>query len=249
MSALHPDSVVLSVNILRRFGPVAASILSFADNVLTASELTTQGWFSLTAKKPDDPFFFGMVWQDFGLNTTAQAEKLMEKFKPFDLFDCRFSSADETDTPQALYRLKGDVYAALLAQPIDIAVKSLRTVTQTSSLFDKFWEIYPAAQRQAKPKSLSIWRSKNLDRIGEVIINDVKARLENHKKWHEGYIPATTTYLNQERWGDPIVPFKPVDHRMKSRVIQGGSTSDMSPADQIASLGLRQAAYSGISHQ
>lgn len=37
------------------------------------------------------------------------------------------------------------------------------------------------------------------------MVNDVKKRKVEHDQWLKGYIPHLATYINQERWNDPII--------------------------------------------
>jgi uncharacterized protein YdaU (DUF1376 family) len=70
--------------------------------------------------------------------------------------------------------------------------------------FDDFWSAYPSKDGK-KPARLK-WEQKKLDRIAGRIVDDVLRRSREHGKWLDGYIPNATTYLNQERWNDPIQP-------------------------------------------
>jgi uncharacterized protein YdaU (DUF1376 family) len=70
--------------------------------------------------------------------------------------------------------------------------------------FDDFWSAYPSKDGK-KPARLK-WEKKKLDRIAGRIVDDVLRRSREHGKWLDGYIPNATTYLNQERWNDPIQP-------------------------------------------
>ena len=68
--------------------------------------------------------------------------------------------------------------------------------------FDTFWNSYP--RKVAKDLCLQKWKSKKLDKIGEKIINHVKAMKET-KQWKDSdgqFIPNPLTYINQVRWED-----------------------------------------------
>lgn len=70
------------------------------------------------------------------------------------------------------------------------------------SRFGDFWDAYP--KKSGKLPCEKKWRMKNLDAKADEIIADIKARMQNHRTWQEGYIPNPLTYLNQERWNDEI---------------------------------------------
>jgi hypothetical protein len=76
----------------------------------------------------------------------------------------------------------------------------------TCSPFERFWAVYPL--KEAKIPAQKKWASKQLDRLVEVIVADVKRRKAEHGKWLDGYIPMPPAYLNQERWNDPINPLR-----------------------------------------
>jgi len=68
--------------------------------------------------------------------------------------------------------------------------------------FDDFWAEYPRGERRLH--ALRAWRNKNLDPIADAIIADVRKRRERHRQWLDGFVPHAATYLNGERWNDPI---------------------------------------------
>lgn len=110
--------------------------------------------------------------------------------------------------------------------------------------FADFWEIYPS--KSAKPQCAAKWKAKKLDGIAEKIIANVKQRLALDRKWAEGFIPNPLTYINQERWNDPIQngPQKKPDSQSVTADFRGkvyaGTPEDQLPAqyrDAIAALG------------
>lgn len=70
------------------------------------------------------------------------------------------------------------------------------------SRFEEFYSVYP--KKRAKVKVEAIWKRKKLDKIADQLIQDVRRRLREDRRWLDGYIPDPTTYLNQERWNDEI---------------------------------------------
>jgi hypothetical protein len=72
------------------------------------------------------------------------------------------------------------------------------------SRFSEFWASYP--RKESKPQALKFWAKKNLDEIAEKIITHVNASKKSDA-WTEKegkYIPHASTYLNNERYNDPI---------------------------------------------
>ena len=70
--------------------------------------------------------------------------------------------------------------------------------------FADFWQVYP--DKTGRKPSAEKWKAKRLDAIADRIIADVRARAASDRKWLDGFVPNPMTYLNQERWNDPIQP-------------------------------------------
>lgn len=68
--------------------------------------------------------------------------------------------------------------------------------------FDRFWHTYPRHENKRKAKI--VWKSKSLDRMIDLIVDDVERRKREHRPWIDGFVPHPTTYLNGERWDDDI---------------------------------------------
>jgi hypothetical protein len=73
-----------------------------------------------------------------------------------------------------------------------------------STRFDEFWSAYPV--KAAGPQCLRKWRSSNLDALADTILADIAAKRATDRRWLDGFIPNPHTYLNQERWNDPVQP-------------------------------------------
>lgn len=82
--------------------------------------------------------------------------------------------------------------------------------------FDEFWAAYPG--NAAKPQCLAKWKGKGLDALADTILADIANKKANDRRWIEGFIPNPHTYLNQERWNDPVRP-----------VARGGPTGSAKP--------------------
>lgn len=81
-----------------------------------------------------------------------------------------------------------------------------KTIQKESSRFSDFWEAYPNKTGK-KPCEIK-WKSRKLDRLADTIIADIRNRIENDRKWVEGFIPNPLTYINQDRWNDQIEPLR-----------------------------------------
>ena len=97
----------------------------------------------------------------------------------------------------------GKLSSWLLAEGYQIATIEEEKEKEISIVhFDTFWNSYP--RKVAKDLCLQKWKSKKLDKIGEQIINHVKAMKET-KQWKDSdgqFIPMPLTYINQARWED-----------------------------------------------
>lgn len=72
--------------------------------------------------------------------------------------------------------------------------------------FERFWSAY---QNTVDSKTcLAKWRKNGLEDIAEQIVSDVLNKNSNDQGWSEGFIPMSTTYLNQQRWLQKVKPFK-----------------------------------------
>lgn len=71
--------------------------------------------------------------------------------------------------------------------------------------FEEFWTVYP--RKDAKANAAKAWaKLKPSDELIEQIIDHVKVRAQT-PKWQEqggAFVPHGATFLNQQRWSDPI---------------------------------------------
>ena len=73
--------------------------------------------------------------------------------------------------------------------------------------FDAWFKAYPRAE--AKKKAFATWVRDGLEKNADWMLRDVLRRAKEHGKWlEEGgkFIPMPTTFLNQARYRDEIVP-------------------------------------------
>lgn len=93
-------------------------------------------------------------------------------------------------------------------EPSITVIKSNRQrkapVDTAGTRFDEFWSAYPVKteKRQCAVK----WIAEGLDAHIDSMLADIAAKSEKDRRWLGGYIPNAMTYLNQERWNDPVQP-------------------------------------------
>lgn len=81
--------------------------------------------------------------------------------------------------------------------------------------FDEFWNIYPI--KKNKIRARKIWERKKLNKIAELICNDVSHRQVNDPSWaDEQFIPHPSTYLQNERWNDAVTQCTHKQHVSKN---------------------------------
>jgi hypothetical protein len=78
------------------------------------------------------------------------------------------------------------------------------SVDTTGTRFDEFWSVYPV--KTEKRQCAAKWIAEALDAHVDLILADIAAKSDKDRRWLEGYIPNALTYLNQERWNDPVQP-------------------------------------------
>jgi len=87
----------------------------------------------------------------------------------------------------------------------DIKAKALVPSAPSESLFEKFWQTYPA--RPGKPKvgkkpCATKWKARKLDTIADKILGNVEWQKKHNREWIEGFAPNPEVYINQDRWAD-----------------------------------------------
>jgi hypothetical protein len=74
------------------------------------------------------------------------------------------------------------------------------------SRFPEFWTMWPKTGRKVdRKKCESRWIRQGLDSRADEILDHVAA-MKRSRQWLEGFEPAPLTYLNGERWKDPLPP-------------------------------------------
>lgn len=77
--------------------------------------------------------------------------------------------------------------------------------------FISFWEIYPV--KDGKKVAWEAWQAFELEDMAQVLVRDVRDRIAGSVQWKRGYIPHASTYINQNRWNDPMNGSGPVSSR------------------------------------
>lgn len=87
--------------------------------------------------------------------------------------------------------------------PFYYKATSTRNSTNTLDRFDAFWIEYP--RKVSKPAAQKAWRkiSPNAE-LCETIMAGLRAQLPAMRAKDEQYIPHPSTWLNNERWNDPV---------------------------------------------
>ncbi len=120
-----------------------------------------------------------------------------------------------------------DRYASLHHVDVDVDVDVIKPIGQKNN-FDLFWSAYP--RKVKKRESLTVWKQKKLDSKSQVLITDVKNRLQNDDAWKNGFIPHPTTYLRGERWNDEIeVRTKEPEMKSRSQILRVGAQKKLKP--------------------
>jgi len=68
--------------------------------------------------------------------------------------------------------------------------------------FEEFWQTYP--KKVGKKPCSAKWKARRLDRLADQVIQNVKDRIEGDSQWLRGFVPNPLTFINQDRWDDPI---------------------------------------------
>lgn len=95
--------------------------------------------------------------------------------------------------------------------------KPPKLIPEYTEAFNRFWNRYPRAGRHAKVKAFGYWQRDQIERPTEPgkpsLVEHIMMNLEKYiksKKWQDGYVQHTTTYLNQRLWAnDPPSPEMP----------------------------------------
>ena len=98
--------------------------------------------------------------------------------------------------------------------------------------FNDFWNVYPV--KKGKKKSLEKWKTRKLDDIADMIIEDVVNRARADSGWLDGYIPHPATYINGDCWNDEITVSKRPREKTFEEIqagLRGGNTYEHKQLD------------------
>ncbi|KAA3639428.1 MAG: hypothetical protein DWP95_10300 [Proteobacteria bacterium] len=107
--------------------------------------------------------------------------------------------------------------------------KNKQKEIDTSKGFEKWWSIYP--KKVGKKTALKIWeKSKLFNQSDELIqkLSEQVERCESMNRSDKSLIAHPSTYLNQERWDDEIIPIPE-----KSNAISKTNNQSESYADKL----------------
>jgi Helix-turn-helix domain len=115
---------------------------------------------------------------------------------------CQIVTGDKTSRVTSETH-RGDI--AVSPESLLKATKSKKRKEHTpSEMFARFWTAYPVKVDRAKCETR--WRRLNLDSLAQTIVADVEKKKQLDRRWLSGYVPNPMTYMNQERWNDPVIP-------------------------------------------
>jgi len=110
-------------------------------------------------------------------------------------------TANERNDSDALRRTVTEAEAEAEVKEQEIFTEQAQVLP---SRFEEFWQLYP--NKTGKKVCAGKWKSRKLDHVASQIIWDVRRRLENDRRWREGFVPNPETYINQDRWNDGLPP-------------------------------------------
>lgn len=107
-------------------------------------------------------------------------------------------STHETNGPDPTDLQSGDQPTRVPCK--DTQKKETNITKLKSALWEKFWSEYPK-RRVDKEKCKNKFLKFSVQ-IQEQIVDDVKKRKDEDEKWIKGFVPMTSTYLNNKKWQD-----------------------------------------------
>lgn len=70
--------------------------------------------------------------------------------------------------------------------------------------FQRWWECYPSYRKRGKGGAFKIWKRDGLEAKSEEIIRILQEQVDFDEQFQGKYVPMPTTYLNQNRYDDPV---------------------------------------------
>jgi len=115
------------------------------------------------------------------------------------------AASGESSAPKAHpARAQQDAPPPVSGNPVKREANASPPPCDEPSRFDEFWDAWPAAtgRKRDKHKARLAWKRHKLDRMADMIIDDVRRRAIEDQQWLRGYAPLPTTYINGHRWED-----------------------------------------------
>lgn len=76
------------------------------------------------------------------------------------------------------------------------------SLVRQAGRFSEFWASYP--NKTGRKPCETKWKASGLDEHADTILAHVEQSARTDRRWLDGFVPNPATYLNQERWKDPI---------------------------------------------
>lgn len=127
----------------------------------------------------------------------------------FDKCICQNQQMEVSESTNASDENSGPIPYINTDNKPDVKTDSKDHPNKLADHFDEFWNEYPKARRINKKKCLSYWKNNKLDAQADLIINNLKNQVaKQYRHTEDRFIPHAYTYLNGERWTDPIIEVK-----------------------------------------
>ena len=147
-----------------------------------------------------------------------------------------------TDTKGVIQGTKGVIQGTVRDPSLDPSEEKPKTLVRLTTKHGKplapeyspgylaFWDCYPHERRVSKPTCFQVWQRQALEvRTAEICEKVERLKATSWRGKEPTYIPNTTTWLNQGRYDDDLMP-------MPRAVIGGGRLSDREQRTAQASL-------------
>jgi len=70
--------------------------------------------------------------------------------------------------------------------------------------FERWWECYPSYRKKGKGGAFKIWKRDGLEKKKDELIAKLQEQVDFDEQFQGKYVPMPTTYLNQNRYDDPV---------------------------------------------
>jgi len=70
--------------------------------------------------------------------------------------------------------------------------------------FQRWWDCYPSYRKKGKGGAFKIWKRDGLEKRKDELIAKLQEQVDFDEQFSGKYVPMPTTYLNQNRYDDPV---------------------------------------------